>query len=57
MRRRLVREELAALGFLLLALAVTVGVLASQWLGGGSTPPSSGLPPPYTTLILHGGAT
>jgi drug/metabolite transporter (DMT)-like permease len=58
-RRRLFREELAALGLLLLALAVTVGVLASQWLGGGTTTASSGLQPTYTTLvhIHHGGAT
>jgi hypothetical protein len=35
-RRRLVREELLAVAFLLIALGVTVAVLASQWLGSSS---------------------
>jgi len=34
-RRRLVREEILAVLFLFLALAITVGVLAMQWLGAG----------------------
>ena len=34
-RRRLVREELIAVLFLVVALAITVGVLAMQWLGAG----------------------
>jgi hypothetical protein len=41
-RKRLMREELAALGLLLLALGVTVAVLASQWLGSGGTSSSLG---------------
>ena len=34
-RRRLVREEILAVLFLVVALAITVGVLAMQWLGAG----------------------
>lgn len=34
-RRRLVREELLAVMFLVVALAIVVGVLALQWLGSG----------------------
>lgn len=34
-RRRLVKEEFLAVLFLVVALAITVGVLAMQWLGAG----------------------
>ncbi|HET6916670.1 MAG TPA: hypothetical protein VFH56_11330 [Acidimicrobiales bacterium] len=34
-RRRLVREEILAVLFLVAALAITVGILAMQWLGAG----------------------
>ena len=46
-RRRLVREELLAVAFLLMALAVTVAVLATQWLGS----PSAGARPHLPTVI------
>ena len=35
-RRRLVREQILVVMFLLAVLAITVGVLAMQWLGNGS---------------------
>lgn len=34
-RRRLIREELLAVAVLLVVLAVTVAVLATQWLASG----------------------
>ena len=34
-RQRLVREEILAVTFLLVMLAITVGVLAMQWLSSG----------------------
>jgi hypothetical protein len=55
-RRRLAREQLLAVLFLLVALAITVGVLAMQWLGNGG--PTSGTPaaaPTVVTNILSGG--
>ena len=36
-RRRLLREELAAVAFLVLALAATLVVLGLQWLGSGQS--------------------
>lgn len=43
-RRRLVREEMLAVLFLLLVLTATVAVLATQWLdSGASIAASSGL--------------
>lgn len=40
-RRRLLREQLLAVTFLLLVLAITVGVLAMQWLGSGGAASAS----------------
>ena len=54
-RKRLLREELASLGLLLLALALTVAVLAGQWLGTGKSS-NPGLPRPSVTLVLPGGS-
>ncbi len=58
-RRRLVREELLAVAVLLVVLAVTVAVLATQWLDSGPSANAAG--PPYfpNSLYLdpHGGAT
>ena len=51
------REELAALGLLLLALALTVAVLAGQWLGSGASTGSTDLPQPSQTLTLPGGSS
>ena len=34
-RRRLAKEEILAVLFLVVALAITVGILALQWLGAG----------------------
>lgn len=48
-RRRLLREELLAVLFLLIALAATVAVLAFQWLGGGSA--SNGVQNPNPSVI------
>jgi hypothetical protein len=52
-RRRMVREELLAVGFLLVALLVTVLLLALQWLHGGSS--SLALAPHLAPA--HGGPT
>ena len=46
-RRRLMREELLAVAFLLIALAATVAVLATQWLG---SPSAAGGPRPSTVI-------
>lgn len=40
-RRRLLREQMLAVMFLFLVLAITVGVLAMQWLGSGGAAPVS----------------
>ena len=60
-RRRLVREELMAIGVLLVFLAVTVAVLATQWLASGPTANAAGSHPPPAAVHLyldpHGGAT
>jgi hypothetical protein len=55
-RRRLVREEMLALAVLLLVLAVTVAVLATQWLTSG--PSAAGASAPASVLSpIHGGTT
>jgi hypothetical protein len=41
-RRRLVREELLAVVVLVLALAATIAVLATQWLGSGPNASATG---------------
>lgn len=52
--RRLRREELLAVVFLLAVLLATVVLLALQWLKGGPSPTTAGLPVlPY----LLGGTT
>lgn len=56
-RRRLLREEILALAVLLLALAITVAVLATQWQGGASSSGASGSPIHFTLLLLGGGST
>ena len=59
-RRRLLREELLAVLFLLLALAATVAVLATQWLGSTSTSARvrTNLPAAIALASLsHGGIT
>lgn len=43
-RRRLLREQILALMFLLVMLAITVGVLAMQWLGSGGAASGSAAP-------------
>ena len=57
-RRRLVREEFLAVMFLVVVLAVTVGVLAMQWLGnGGTLSPASASRVPASSVLntLSGG--
>jgi hypothetical protein len=55
-RRRLVREELLAVAVLLVFLAATVAVLATQWLANGPSASVGG--PPYTaTFVPNGGTT
>ena len=60
-RRRLVREELMAIAVLLVFLAVTVAVLATQWLASGASANAAGShqSPSVVHLYLdpHGGAT
>lgn len=56
-RRRLVREELLAVAVLLLFLAATVAVLATQWLASGTPAHPAAVPPVVLTLEPHGGAT
>lgn len=53
-RRRLVREEMLAVLVLLLLLAVTVAVLATQWLSSG---PSASALGPSASIHLHTGGT
>ena len=50
-RRRMVREELLAVGFLVVALLVTVLLLALQWLHGGSS--SLALAPLSSPGLFH----
>ena len=60
-RRRLVREELMAIAVLLVFLAGTVAVLATQWLASGAA--SSAAPSHQSPSVVHqyldpyGGAT
>ena len=54
-RRRLFREELLVVLFLLLALALTVTVLGMQWLNIG--PSTSGINVPHPIHTLLGGPT
>ena len=58
-RRRLVREEILAVTVLLAVLAVTVAVLATQWLASGPTANAAGPTPVSVTITstLSGGAT
>ena len=59
-RRRLVREEILAVVVLLAILAVTVAVLATQWLASGPSANAAGSPPaPAVTHPVNasGGAT
>lgn len=59
-RRRLLREELLAVLFLLIALAVTVTVLAFQWLGSGQAGNGVHTPNPTVigqTTVYPGGST
>jgi hypothetical protein len=52
-RRRLLREEMLAVAVLVLALAATLAVLATQWLGGGPTANATGVTIP-AHIILGG---
>jgi hypothetical protein len=54
-RRRLVREEILAIAVLVVLLAVTVLVLATQWLESGPSANASAFA--LVHLILHGGTT
>jgi hypothetical protein len=58
-RRRLVREELLAVAVLLVFLAVTVAVLATQWLANSSTANAADTSHPRIHLYFdpRGGAT
>ena len=58
-RRRLVREEILAVAVLLAVLAVTVAVLATQWLASGPSANAAGPAPAgvTTTGTHYGGAT
>lgn len=51
-RRRLLREQLLAVLVLLIALAVTVAVLATQWLESG--PSTAGAAPAKAGVVLPG---
>ena len=53
-RRRLAREQVLAVLFLFVALAITVGVLAMQWLGSGGPASGSAAPSPVS-ISLSGG--
>ena len=60
-RRRLVREELMAIAILLVFLAATVAVLATQWLASAPSVNAAGSHQSPTAIHLsydhHGGAT
>jgi hypothetical protein len=51
--RRIFREELLAVAFLLVALLITVALLGLQWLQGGQS--SSGVGTPLLLISTHGG--
>jgi hypothetical protein len=55
-RRRVLREEMLVVSVLLIALGITVAILASQWLGENATG-SQGLPPIHPTVSVSGGTT
>lgn len=55
-RRRLLREELLAVSILLIALAITVAVLATQWLGENPAG-SQGVRSVHPTVTVYGGTT
>lgn len=56
-RRRLVREELLAVAVLLVFLAATVAVLATQWLASGPSATAGGPQPVAATHVPNGGIT
>jgi hypothetical protein len=56
-RRKLVREEILALLVLFVALAITVAVLAMQWLGSTATDPSAVAVPLKLVATFLGGST
>ena len=60
-RRRLMHEEFMAIAVLLVFLAATVAVLATQWLASGSTANAAGSHQSPSAIHLHydplGGAT
>ena len=56
-RQRLFREEMLAVLVLFLVLAVTVAVLATQWLASASAPNVGGSAPPPINAHQLGGAT
>ena len=56
-RRRLVREELMAIAVLLVFLAVTVAVLATQWLASAPSANAAAGPAVQAHYDPHGGAT
>ncbi|HET6965986.1 MAG TPA: hypothetical protein VFH58_14520 [Acidimicrobiales bacterium] len=58
-RRRMVREELLAVAVLLVFLAITVAVLATQWLDSGPSANAAGWSHIPNSLYLnpYGGAT
>ena len=56
-RRQLIREEIVAVLVLLLFLAVTVAVLATQWLGNAPSANGAGLPHPSGIDVPYGGTT
>lgn len=56
-RRRLVREEMLAVAVLLLFLAATVAVLATQWLASAPSANPTGAAHAVFNPEPHGGAT
>jgi hypothetical protein len=50
-RRRLVREELAVIVILVIALVATLVILAFQWLGSGTSTSAVGIPRAVSHLI------
>jgi len=53
-RRRLLREELLAVAFLVIALVATLAVLGLQWLGSG---PSANSAVAAAPAYIYGGPT
>jgi hypothetical protein len=56
-RRRLMREEFMAVAVLLVFLAATVAVLATQWLESGPSASAGGPVPVHAQLTANGGTT